>query len=618
LFADSPATTTGGRYYFSPPDTPFLPTQHFYGSRRWYETNYAKIQGLGEDIDEQQIYYNGEPPAILPLPQQIGDNTCFNAGDSIDRHVETDAMVNGFLRTCFATVPAVDPLWDYVSSFEICSIQYFYATIIKWSYEGEFARIATAFRMLLGNAIQINSVAGAGVFPNVHVVQRPEFAVVVVDGTPNNQTLAMQAFAGIVPPLDYGILSTYPLWYAVGQYVHNIVVACGVTKDQKVMFAGHSMGSVSLDTLAARYKFANPDRTIRMISFGSPKPGDVRLKNLLRKCPNISIVNEQDIVGSLPPDKFILYPVALAFPLYGLFVWDEWIKEPNRARMDINGKIALNVDPLIDTPLLTHLLEQIIALQPFEIVAPHFIEEYRRRIDVRCPDESWPLDDPTWDYLHERNFAFDAGIGIGAAVPEIPGRCFCCGESPVPAAFAVEMHTTAFPELDGMIITLFLGDFGPPCNWFGEGGDGSIVLQVQDWNPDLGFPVFLSLDWIGSPYGDIRCENEVPAANFHCSPWSMDVTFTVTLDNEPTTDEIRFVIVGVPPVVESFDAGIGLGAMLDESSPEVALAGVGVGAQLVEPTPPVEQLQGGIGIAGDALGLDLLNAGIGVGAQLGT
>ncbi len=116
------------------------------------------------------------------------------------------------------------------------------------------------------------------------------------------------------------------------------------------------------------------------MTFGAPRPGDQRLQDYLRKTLGISIANDDDIVCSVPPGLIVTFPVAIAFNLPEILVWDQWIREPNRARQALDGSLTFNVDPIIDTPLLTHLLNQILAVQPFDPVGPHRIAEYRQKI----------------------------------------------------------------------------------------------------------------------------------------------------------------------------------------------------------------------------------------------
>jgi hypothetical protein len=355
---------------------------------------------------------------VRPNPVQIGHNTCFELGESITRALGTDDMREGFINACFTPAPDLDPFWETATAFDICALQFFYATLISWSYRGEFARIATAFTMLLGPEAVTTTTPGNLPLPNVTVCKMPKFTIVVVDGTRDFQFFAMQAFGVINPPTNIGIFSTFPAWYATGQYIESVINAQGAHNDKPIFFAGHSYGAVSNDTLMARYRAGLPNRVIRSISFGAPKPGDTRLQELLASCPGISLANVDDIVCSVSPNFLTTFPIIVLFPLLALSNWFTWVREPNRARQAVDGSLDFNVDPIIDTPLLTHLTTQIVLGQPFDIVDPHFVDEYRARILARCPNPAWPISTALWLYL--QGIDPRPGTFLGLVAAEVP------------------------------------------------------------------------------------------------------------------------------------------------------------------------------------------------------
>lgn len=350
---------------------------------------------------------------------QVGDNTCFELGDSIARALGTDDMREGFINGCFSPAPDLDPLWETASAFDICALQFFYATLLSWSYKGEFSRIATAFTMLLGPDAVTSTTVGTLPLPNVTVCKMPKFTIVVVDGTRDFQFFAMQAFGVINPPTNIGIFSTFPAWYATGQYVESVINAQGAHNGKPIFFAGHSYGAVSADTLMARYRAGLPDRVIRSISFGAPKPGDLRLQELLASCPGISLANVDDIVCSVSPNLFTTFPIVALFPLLALSNWFSWVREPNRARQNIDGSLSFNVDPIIDTPLLTHLTTQIVLGDPFDVVDPHFIDSYRVRILTRCPNPAWPISAALWAYLQGIDPIPGTSLGLTSVLEQL-------------------------------------------------------------------------------------------------------------------------------------------------------------------------------------------------------
>lgn len=554
LFADSPATKTGGRYYFAPPDVPFIGSSHFYGSRRWHETNYEKIQGLGEDLESPQPWYNGVGPAVKPNPEQIGPDSCFENGEKIANAVGTDDMREGFITQCFTPQVALDPLWEMASEFDVCALQFFYATLIKWSYEGKQDRIATAFRMLLGDDTVVAWVPGISPLPNISIAIRPTFSVVIANGSADFQTLAMQAFATISLPQNFGNFSTYPLWYATGTYIDSALVAAGVDRTKPMMFVGHSYGGVSLDTLAARYHVAQPTLKIRTMSFGAPKPGDQRLQTLLEGTPGISIANAEDIICSLPPDATTTYPVALLNPLQVLSGWNAWVREPNRARQAMNGILTFNVDPIIDTELLNFLLSQIVLGQPFDTVEPHFISAYRTRIEKRCKRPSWPISLPLWIYLHGADPALGAlglrqqfpdnrwGLGFKKLAPILPFP-WCDPISPPPPVLHVRYSCPAVPALDGSEFDVEYGPFLDGNDYEGGGLSPFNYTVGLNLSFDPGpYPIITFLAG-GFVEGDVyEMFSDFSTQSVTCGPFRFEADCIVFHQGLETSDHLTLIV----------------------------------------------------------------------------
>jgi len=559
LFADSPATKTGGRYYISPPKNPFVGTTHFYASRRWHETNYTKIQSLGEDLESQQAWFNGEPPAVKPNAIQVGSNTCFNFGDAIANALGDDDMREGFIGACFTPAVPLDPLWEMASTYDSCALQFFYATLLKWAGDGLHERMTTAFHMLLGDAAQTFFVVTLPPRPNVMICKMPTFSVVVVDGTPNPQTLAMQAFASIIRPQNVGLYGTYAPWYALSSFVNDLCNTVGVNANAPVFLVGYSMGGAMIDNVAARWYNANPQRKIRTLTFGAPKPGNSRLIQFLKKLPGISIANEQDIVCSLPPTLNLIFPVATALLMPSLYAWAEWEQEPNRARQANNGVLTFNVNPIIDTPLLTHLVTQIIGVQPFDPVLPHRIKEYRRRIEVRCPQTQWPISQVLWDYLHGAdNPDIDVGVGVGVEVLDL-NLCPCCATEPSPETFDVILDVPEVPELDGQIMTMIQFISGPAgCGWIGmiivEGEELTLEFFSELVDEEVLFGG--SLGFTGSePFMFNAGFGE--ADDFSCLPWGFVVSAPLFDGGDPLGFDIT--VRTLPLLDEFFNVGVALG-----------------------------------------------------------
>jgi len=219
-----------------------------------------------------------------------------------------------------------------------------------------------------------------------------------------------------------------------------------------------------------------------------------------------------------------------------LYAWAEWEREPNRARQSKHGELTFNVDPIIDTPLLTHLVTQILGLQPFDPVLPHRIKEYRRRIEVRCPQTQWPISEQLWDYLHGvDNPDIEIGIALGVEVVDL-NACPCCVGGDSPVSFEVVLDIPEVPELDGQIITMNQVASGPEgCGWLGvtviEGEDlfleffSELIDEEVLWGGSM---VFTGSEPMEFNAGFGECDE------FTCEPWAFSVSAPLFDGGDPT------------------------------------------------------------------------------------
>lgn len=333
-----------------------------------------------------------------------GSAACLKNGGAIANGIGTESMANGFPFACYTPAIAVDPWWPILSAWNSCSMQFFYSTLLWWSYLDEPGWMTTAFDLLLPPSITATWHVGSGLIPDMMTLKTPTCSVIIINGTQNFQQWACQAFYGIQPPQNFGIYSTLPLWYHASNVANSYATMDGLDPLKPIMIVGHSYGGAAASNLAARYKTANPARDVQTMTFGSPRVGDNRLRAFLDTLPGISLANDADIVTALPPDLLTLFPVSVALGLSSLLVWADWIQESNRALMASDGSLTFNVSPTLGTTLLLSLTNLILLGQPFPDFVAHWIEQYRQRILIRCPVEEWPVNHPTWLWLNKIGF----------------------------------------------------------------------------------------------------------------------------------------------------------------------------------------------------------------------
>lgn len=399
LFADDPETTTAGRYYRCLENTPFIPGYHHYGSREWLESNWQHLQGLGESLTFKSVWNPGDRPKILPINSIVGSLDCIANGGSYDHQVPYDQIFDGFPVKCILPDLLPNGPWAKVSSYDSCSLQYFYTQILMWMYDHDPLSIEVAFKMLIPGC-EVFWKLGTALYPDLVCVVTPTFTVLVIDGTQTWQQWAMQGLRGITPPTNYGYYSTLPLWYDASTRALDFMEECGANPTGRFMLVGHSYGGATVYNVAARLRGNNNTIQIVCLTFGSPKPGDTRMIRLIDTTSGMAVVNDQDVVGSVPPDFPSLYPVLIITGMFDLENWDQWQHPTDRARQDANGMLTLNVSPILDAGTLLTMLSQILLNEPFTDILTHPTEVYRNRILKRCPECDWPISAQLCRFLH--------------------------------------------------------------------------------------------------------------------------------------------------------------------------------------------------------------------------
>lgn len=337
----------------------------------------------------------------MPLNQQIGTNECIASGETIADALEISELTNGFVSSCFVPAVALNPVWDAASTWQSCSLQYFYGKMIEWTYTASTSLVTTAFQMLLGPAATVRYWPGSDILPDMHTVVTTQCSVIVIDGTTQFQQLALQAFLGITDPQDYGLFSTSPLWYTASQTAATNLQAAGADPAKPIMIAGHSYGAAVAAILYARLYHANPTRPLGAITFGIPKPGDARLRDFFRTTNTLHLANDNDIVTTLGPDAFELAPILALLPIPILSNWTNWKRPFNQTLMLADGTLRPNTGAILDSATLLTLANDALShIQPNPITG-HFMSTYLSRIQTRCPDAEYPVSPALLAFLNQ-------------------------------------------------------------------------------------------------------------------------------------------------------------------------------------------------------------------------
>lgn len=393
-----------GRFYFSPPGTPFFSGFHNLGSRTWYDGNWKHVQDLGEDLSAERSWNDGSLPAVRVKTDFLGSLSCINSGETIGEGLPNADLVNGFPSGCVADYTSDLATWEKGSDYSSCSVQLAGARIIDWSYGGNRTAIVDFLAEFLGPGWPITWHPPTVILPAVTIAINPAGALAWIDGTANYQQFALQAAYSLVGPQTVGPIGTSPFWSAAAEYILGRLSEAGVDATMPVFLCGHSYGGVAALIVAAKIRYAHPTRPIRYLTYGCPHIGDAEFVRLVGTCAGINLRNDSDIVTAVPPNSDTIYAIASFLGVDSLFAWFQWKKAPSGVMMDSNGAFLQDSEPVLDYPTLLGFAEDVLAALPYPTVEAHKITTYYSRILTRCPSPEWPVSQEDYDKLTATGF----------------------------------------------------------------------------------------------------------------------------------------------------------------------------------------------------------------------
>lgn len=408
LFTDSP-TTVQGHYYFVPADArglplvPFLPFPHIYGSREWLSSNFILEQpAQGEVLGVKHRWHNGHRPIRLPLPILVGSPDCVN-GSSITSAL-TPNSPDRYLSWPVGCVPQ-DPLddWGWAADVYSCVVELWWARrIIEWE-AGETGVCAANLRLRFKDA-DVRFFPGARFSPPTIGIVHPQYSVVVYDATQTGEQALIEVIEGVLGPTDRGGFSSTLLWYDQATRGLHRLSEMGSDVTRPILLVGYSYGGASAQVGAAICRLASATRHVRWLTFGAPRPGDVRLRELLElPTHGCALANDNDAITAIPPGLDQLVPAQTPLGRV-LLQWAQWRPPTETWRMLPNGERLPNVYPYLSTQELVELVQHVWTTGSFFAYPAHSIFEYARRLALRCTEAPAPA-------------AGALGLGIG----EIPG-----------------------------------------------------------------------------------------------------------------------------------------------------------------------------------------------------
>jgi hypothetical protein len=459
LFRDDAAIKTPGTYYWSGESVPFYAGNHNLGSRVWHDGNHPVVITLGEDLESQRPWDDGDDPVFEVLTRALGSPACLDAGELVANALDGADLIGNFPPGCIIPADELETLWREVSDFERCQVQRMYASLLVFLYGNDDDAITRLIEDWLGLAPTIRIRHHHGPYNGLITITTSRWQVAILDGTSTFQEFALQAFAFVTGTTNVGSYSTARLWYESASNMLGYMQEDGLTADKRLMVVGHSYGACVAYNIAARIRLAGADREIKYLCFGPPKIGDDRFVEIIQTCQGQAVINDDDIVTVLPPDRASLAALIPLFATPALLLYTQWQRSRPQIELLRNGSMRYNVFPLLDFETLFNLISRVLLQEVIDPISPHFMTEYLCRLQVRCPEAAWPIDDQV---------NFDATCGCQSlALVEI--------ETKPPRGLILRHPTSILPPEPGFSC-ITAGDM-PRATWINR----SSVGITDDW-----------------------------------------------------------------------------------------------------------------------------------------
>lgn len=403
LFRDSPTTPVVGEYYFSPDGAPAYPGWHLYGSKNWHPENHPIEQGLGESLEAKQRWRKGNLPAWPVRVTAVGDADCIAGGERVADGFAVEDSYDGILPACILPQDPFEFLWSVVSDFDNCLVQRVYAFIIVAMINDDENAVRKVIVDWLGDGPTIAFHPQRGVWNGITTITTPSWQVVIMDGTRNAQQFALQGFAFVAGPTNFGTFSTAPLWYQAADRAIATMQDDNFPLTGKLMCVGHSYGGAVASLVAAKNRAWLAEKEIRYLTFGMPKLGDSRIVDLVNKCQGLGIINEGDLVTILPPDAYLLAALVPLFPLLPLPLYTEWERVKPQSFLRDDGVLIPERLPGTDTVTLLQLVTRVITQQQIDPIEQHYMVSYLARLQLRCPECAFPCEEVVCEEIRVQN-----------------------------------------------------------------------------------------------------------------------------------------------------------------------------------------------------------------------
>lgn len=384
LWRNRPDILVPGRFAFAPEGTPHFEHWHNLGSRNWRANEPWWHPGLGEDDQAVQVWFGGKLAEPPPPARVVGSLDCLESGAVYPRELATiEEFAGGFPLRCWEPANPVPALTAAGLNVNDRKTQLRFAQVLALLYTNPSAAQIALQAMLDRPATFTVHPSNGTVFPGLLIAQTDSYTIIVAGGAANEQQLALSAFYMTGPPTNVGAFATNSYFNLVANFIATEMFAAGVDSSLPILYAGHSLGGAATTILAARTIQTNPSADVRIVTYGTPRPGDDRLRTIIGGISSVNVVNVGDWFSQLPPVLREFYPLAAeVLPEFGTS-WVNWADTANRQAMAVDGSIVSPGLLAISWPDLAAAIGAALEGGELPPLTAHSIAEYVRRLGLQ-------------------------------------------------------------------------------------------------------------------------------------------------------------------------------------------------------------------------------------------
>jgi len=217
-------------------------------------------------------------------------------------------------------------------------------------------------------------------------------AYIFVDGTRNYSQFFLQAYYYNKYPRSYGEWGANPMFAENADEMLARMSETDWSLCDDWVIVGHSYGGATACVLAACLRRVHPTDRIRLVTFGAPSPGDIRLRDYLNSVCQRHLYHPLDPIAFTPPRQAWV-DIAFVPPFLDFLIgWESWARVRPRYQLT-EGGIGNATENAIEPgeSVLTNLGLNIINNSPLASYTYHAMQTYSDNAEAACEPAPPPL-----------------------------------------------------------------------------------------------------------------------------------------------------------------------------------------------------------------------------------